>query len=149
MARTPADRSSGLAVAWRITPAEIAAANFKAKRAIAELDEIVYGIIRERRKSGADTGDLLSMLLAATSDEDGDGGMDDVQLRDECITLLLAGHETTALTLTFCFHLLAKHPEIMAKLLAEIETVLGDLASQYNRLTVVGDFDPRDRKSVV
>jgi cytochrome P450 len=97
--------------------------NFRAKRAIAELDEVVYGIIRERRRSG-DEGDLISMLIAATSDED--GAMDDVQLRDEAMTLLLAGHETTALTLGFALHLLARHPHVAEKLATEIEQVLGD-----------------------
>ncbi len=98
-------------------------ANFRMKKAIAQLDEIVYGIIRERRKTG-DTGDLLSMLLAATSDED--GAMTDKQLRDESITLMLAGHETTALTLTFAFYLLGKHPEVAARLQRELDDVLGD-----------------------
>ncbi len=97
--------------------------NLRAKKAIATLDEITYGIIRERRKSG-DKGDLVSMLIAATSDDE--GGMTDVQLRDEAITLLLAGHETTALTLGFAFHLLARHPDVQAKLVKEIDDVLGD-----------------------
>lgn len=99
-------------------------ANYRARRAIATLDEIVYGIIRERRRSGEDTGDLLSMLLAATS-EDG-GGMDDEQVRDESVTLLLAGHETTALALTYAFHLLGKNPHAYDRLRQEIDEVVGD-----------------------
>jgi cytochrome P450 len=98
-------------------------ANLRTKKAIEELDAIVYGIIRERRRSGGE-GDLISMLLEATNDED--GGMSDVQLRDEAMTLMLAGHETTALTLGYTFHLLGEHREIAAKLLAEIDAVLGD-----------------------
>ncbi|MBX3191070.1 MAG: cytochrome P450 [Labilithrix sp.] len=97
--------------------------NRRARRAIAELDEVVYGIIRERRQGG-DQGDLISMLIAATSDED--GSMTDTQLRDEAMTLLLAGHETTALTLGYALHLLARHPKAAGALAAEIDEVLGD-----------------------
>lgn len=97
--------------------------NLRVKRAIATLDRITYGIIHERRKRG-DNGDLISMLIAATSEEE--GGMTDVQLRDEAITLLLAGHETTALTLGFTFQLLGEHPAIAEKLVAEIDAVLGE-----------------------
>lgn len=99
--------------------------NFRTKKAIEQLDDTVYGIIRERRKGG-DNGDLISMLIAAASDDGDGGGMDDVQLRDEAMTLLLAGHETTALTLGFAFHLLAQHPEIQEKLAKELDEVLGD-----------------------
>src|SRR5262249_3438228 len=75
------------------------------------LDSIIYRIINERRQSGQDTGDLLSMLLTAQDDE-GDGrGMTDLQLRDEVITIFLAGHETTANTLTWTWHLLSEHRE--------------------------------------
>ncbi len=100
--------------------------NFRAKKAIEELDEIIYEIIRERRQSG-DGEDLISMLIAATSEED--GTMDDVQLRDEAMTLMLAGHETTALALGFTLHLLAEHPAVADKLNAEIDEVLGDRAA--------------------
>jgi cytochrome P450 len=65
------------------------------------------------------------MLLAATSDES-DRGMDDKQLRDESVTLLLAGHETTALAVTFAFHLLGTHPAVLARLRQEIDDTLGD-----------------------
>ena len=92
------------------------------KRAIAKLDEIVYGIIAERRASGRDTGDLLSMLLAAR-DDDGKG-MSDQQLRDETLTLLLAGHETTALALSWTWYLLGAHPEVERKLHEELDGVL-------------------------
>ncbi len=100
--------------------------NFRAKKAIEELDEIIYGIIRERRQS-RDGEDLISMLIAATSEED--AAMDDVQLRDEAMTLMLAGHETTALALGFTLHLLAEHPAAADKLVAEVEEVLGDRAA--------------------
>ena len=88
------------------------------------LDSIIYRIINERRRSGQDTGDLLSMLLRAQDDE-GDGGrMTDIQLRDEVITIFLAGHETTANTLTWTWHLLSEHPEIEARLHHELDIEL-------------------------
>jgi cytochrome P450 len=93
-------------------------------RAIQRIDDIIYGIIRKRRESGQDPGDLLSRLLAA-QDERG-GGMTDRQLRDECVTLMLAGHETTALVMFYTFHLLAKSPEAETRLAAELRAVLGD-----------------------
>jgi cytochrome P450 len=109
--------------------------NLRAKRAIADLDAIVYGIIEERRRSG-DKGDLVSMMIVAASEED--GRMTDVQLRDEAMTMVLAGHETTALALSFALHLLAQHPEVAARLAQEIEAELGDrpaTAADLPRLT--------------
>lgn len=88
-----------------------------------EIDDIVYRIIAERRSSGSDEGDLLSMLLAA-HDEDG-SQMTDRQLRDEVMTLFLAGHETTALTLSWAWYLLAQNPEVEEKFHAELDEVLG------------------------
>lgn len=90
------------------------------------LDSIVYRIIEERRYSGKDYGDLLSMLLLAHDDEGEGGGMTDLQLRDEIMTILLAGHETTASSLTWTWYLLSQHPEAEAKLIDELDTVLGD-----------------------
>jgi cytochrome P450 len=89
-----------------------------------EIDEIVYRIIAERRTSGSDRGDLLSMLLAA-HDEDG-SQMTNRQLRDEVMTLFLAGHETTALTLSWAWYLLAQNPIAEQKFHAELDEVLGD-----------------------
>lgn len=83
------------------------------------LDRIVYRIIAERRASGDDKGDLLSMLLLAR-DEDDDGSMTDEQVRDEAMTLFLAGHETTAVALTWAWYLLSQHPEVAARMRAEI-----------------------------
>ena len=86
-------------------------------RGVRALDEIVYGIIRERRASGMGD-DLLSDFLRA---QDIDGSfMTDQQLRDEVMTMLLAGHETTALTLSWAWFLLASHPETQTKLHEEI-----------------------------
>jgi cytochrome P450 len=103
--------------------------NFRMNRALKELDEIVYRIIHDRRASAVDRGDLLSMLLAATTEEG--GKMSDQQLRDEVITLMLAGHETTALALTFTFHLLARHPDVLTELSSEVTKVLGDRPATF------------------
>ncbi len=88
-----------------------------------KIDKVVYRIISEHRAMGGDKGDLLSMLLAAR-DEDG-SQMSDRQLRDEVMTLFLAGHETTALTLAWSWFLLGKHPEAEQKFHAELDEVLG------------------------
>lgn len=96
------------------------------KRAIARLDAVVNQIIQGHKAKGIDQGDLLSMLMAAR-DEDG-SGMTDKQLRDEVMTIFLAGHETTANNLTWTFHLLAQHPEVVAKLEAEVDQVLAGRA---------------------
>ncbi len=77
--------------------------------AVATLDRIVNRIVAERRASGETRDDLLSMLLEARDEETGEG-MTDKQLRDELVTLFLAGHETTAIALTWTFHLLAQTP---------------------------------------
>lgn len=105
----------------------------KVKRAQKFLDRTIYNMIAERRASGADTGDLLSMLLLAV-DEDGSGGMTDKQVRDEAITLFLAGHETTATALTWTWYLLSQHPNVDDKMRSEIRRVLGDRPPSYNDL---------------
>jgi cytochrome P450 len=89
-----------------------------------KIDKVVYRIIAERRASSRDEGDLLSMLLA-TRDEDG-SQMTDRQLRDEVMTLFLAGHETTALTLAWAWYLIGTHPEVEKKFHAEMDEVLDD-----------------------
>ncbi len=92
-------------------------------KAASEIDEIVYRIIAERRAGGSDEGDLLSMLLDA-QDEDG-SHMTDRQLRDEVMTLFLAGHETTALTLSWAWYLLANNSDAEQKFHDELDDVLG------------------------
>ncbi len=99
-------------------------------RAVTKLDAIIYGVIEERRRTGAaETSDLLSMLLHA-QDEDG-SRMTDKQLRDECLTLFLAGHETTALNLSWTWLLLSQHPDVKAKLTRELDEVLGDRGATF------------------
>ena len=112
---------------WKFVPLRDrmpTAENRRFRKAVERVDQILFGIIAGRRASGDDPGDLLSHLLAAQDDEG--AGMTDRQLRDECVTLFLAGHETTALVLTFTFLLLARHPEAEARLVAELDAVLGD-----------------------
>ena len=99
----------------------------------ARLDQTIFGIIAERRRSGEDCGDLLSMLLLA-QDEDGGGGMSDRQVRDEALTLFLAGHETTAQALTWSWYLLSQNPECERKMHDEIRCVLGDREPSFEDL---------------
>lgn len=94
------------------------------RRARAALDRVVYDMMREHRADGTDRGDLLSMLIEST-DDDG-ARFTDVQIHDEALTILLAGHETTANALAWTFYLLQRHPEIEAMLHAHVSSVLGD-----------------------
>jgi cytochrome P450 len=112
---------------WLPTPT-----NLRLERAIRQIEKVLYRIIAEKRASGRDAGDLLSMLLAA-QDEDG-SRMTDKQLRDEAITLFLAGHETTANNLSWTWWLLAQNPAVEAKLHAELRTVLGGRAPSLEDL---------------
>jgi cytochrome P450 len=104
---------------WMPTPS-----NLRYQRAIQQLDAIIYRIIEQRRASGKDTGDLLSMLLQIRDESDGTQ-MTNRQVRDEAMTLFLAGHETTANALTWLWFLLSQHPQVEAKLQEELKTVLG------------------------
>ncbi len=110
------------------------------RRGKAHLDTLIYTMIAERRADPRDRGDLLSMLLQAT-DPEADGepqpsngagppstSMSDRQLHDECVTIILAGHETTANALSFGLHLLARYPDIQERLSAEARSVLEDRA---------------------
>lgn len=105
---------------WVPTPRNLAF-----RKARSELDRIVYEIIAERRESNRSRNDLLDMLLEAR-EEGSDAGMSDQQLRDEAMTLLLAGHETTATALAWIWYLLSTHPTEFHRLIAELERVLGD-----------------------
>jgi cytochrome P450 len=89
-----------------------------------KLDALIYTMIASRRASNRDHGDLLSMLLASQDLEGGTGCMTDRQIRDECLTLLLAGHETTANGLSFIFYLMAKHPRIQQRVWQEATAVM-------------------------
>jgi cytochrome P450 len=98
-------------------------ANRRFKAALRVLDDVVYRVIEERRRKEEDTGDLLSMLLLARDEVTGEG-MNDKQLRDEVMTIFLAGHETTANALAWAWYLLSQHPEAERRLHDELDSVL-------------------------
>jgi len=109
-----------LVPSWVPTPA-----NLRTRRAVRRLDEVVYRMIAARRRSAEDRGDLLSILLQAQDADDG-SRMTDQQVRDEVMTLFMAGHETTAVALSWTWYLLAQHPEVDAGLADELRSVLGE-----------------------
>jgi cytochrome P450 len=101
--------------------------NVRYQAAVRALDSIVYRIIAERRRDGIDRGDLLSMLLAARDTEPAPGSqtwLTDREVRDEVMTFLLAGHETTALTLAWACYLLDQNPAAAERLYAEVDCEL-------------------------
>lgn len=108
--------------------------NFRHWRDMRLLHGILDRFISRRRADGTDRGDLLSMLLSAT-DAEGDGsGMTDAQLRDECITLFLAGHETTANTMAWAWWLLSRNPDVERRLHGELDEVLDGRAPEFRDL---------------
>ncbi len=102
--------------------------NRRFRRTKARLDEIVDGLVDTHRGGAGTVSDIVDRLLAAR-DEDSGEGMNDKQIRDEIITLMLAGHETSATALVWTFYLLARHPDIEQRLLEELEQVLGGRAA--------------------
>ncbi len=88
-----------------------------------KIDEIIYRLMDERRKSGEDAGDLLSVLMKSTNSEDGGQRMSDQQLRDEMVTIFLAGHETIANAMTWTWYLLSQNPEVEQKFHEELDSV--------------------------
>jgi cytochrome P450 len=108
--------------------------------AVATLDRVVYGLIAERQRTGEDTGDMLSLLMACRDEETG-LGLEPKQLRDEVAAMVVAGHETTASTLSWTCYRLSQHPEVLARLRAEVLAVLGDRRAtfaDYPRLDYTG-----------
>jgi cytochrome P450 len=99
------------------------------------LDEVVYGIIAARRAdpTSVETNDLLSMLLWARDEETGEG-MSDQQLRDEVMNLLIAGHETSTVALTWIWYVLSQYPEVESRLHAELDAVLGGRPPTFEQL---------------
>ena len=121
-------RLLGLAGRFRPPPWVPTPANRRFRRSARRVEAVILDIIEGRRKTiaatGAAGGDLLSLLIAARDEEGGE--MTDAQVRDEALTLFLAGHETTALALTYALWLLARHPDRQARLADELRAVLGD-----------------------
>jgi len=100
-------------------------ANLRLRAAQKTLDATIYRLIAQRRKEARDHGDLLSMLLAAEDAENPQKRLTDTEVRDQAMTLFLAGHETTANALAWTWHLLTQHETVRVKMKAEIDTVLG------------------------
>ena len=139
MGRYGGEDASGLLPLWVPT-----AANRRIRRAIGRLDGVILGLIAERRRrraAGPDPDDDLLALLLAAQDEDG-ARMTDAQLRDECVTLFLAGHETTALALTYAAYLLACHPDEQERAAAQVRDVLGDRPPTLDDLPRLPAIDP-------
>jgi cytochrome P450 len=107
---------------WRVLPLP---RNLRLREAQRKLDATIYRLIAQRRADGRDHGDLLSMLLAAEDAEDAKKRLTDVEIRDQAMTLFLAGHETTANALAWTWHLLSRHDAARARMKAEIDAVLG------------------------
>jgi cytochrome P450 len=104
------------------------------QEAVATLDSIVYRIIRERRESGEDQDDLLSMLLSARDEETGEG-MTDLEIRDEVMVTLFGGYEATADALTWTWYLLGEHPAVDETMREEIEAVIGGRTPTFEDVT--------------
>tara|TARA_B100001123_G_scaffold167075_1_gene192379 strand:+ start:5547 stop:6797 length:1251 start_codon:yes stop_codon:yes gene_type:complete len=113
---------------WIPTPG-----NIRLRRALKALDSVVYEMIRHRREHRHQTPDLLSILMDA-SDEDTGESMNDRQLRDEVMTIFLAGHETTAVALSWTWHLLSKYPIEAQRMRNELATVLGGQPPDFDDL---------------
>jgi len=107
------------------------------RRLKSEMDDRMYALIRERRAEQAPPSDLLSMLLASTYEDTGEG-MTDQQLRDELITLYMAGHETSATALSWTLYLLAQHPDVVRKMRAEIDELAGSGSLRFEDLQKLG-----------
>lgn len=117
---------------WMPTPS-----NLRFQRAIAALDEVIYEIINDKRRTGADGSDVLSMLLGMRDEETGEG-MPDRQIRDEVVTMLVAGHESTAITMAWTLYLLSKHAFIERHMQEELDETLGNRAPAFADLPKLG-----------
>jgi cytochrome P450 len=109
------------------------AQNRRFRQAVANAEQIVYDLINERRRGQGNPDDLLSFLMAARDEETGEG-LSDKELRDQAITIIGAGYETTTQALAWTWYLLAKHPEIENKLHVEISEVLGGRTPTFEDL---------------
>lgn len=109
--------------------------NRRFNAAMRRLDAFIYDLIAQRRRDGEDRGDVLSMLLQARDEETG-AGLGDEEIRDELITLLIAGHETVASALTWCWMLLSQHPTVRERMEVEVDGVVGN-----GRLPTTADLD--------
>lgn len=131
----------GIVPKWIPTPDRIAF-----RRVLKELDEIVYGVIERCRRSGQDADHLLARLMSAR-DENGEA-MSDRQLRDEAVTMLLAGHETTAITLSYAIYLLSQNPDAAERLREELATQVGSRSLKLSDLSGLRYLDGVVRESL-
>ncbi len=106
-----------------IPPAIPTPTNLRMRRAVKRLDDVMYRLIRERRASGDDRGDLLGMLIQ-TKHEDDQSPLTDLEIRDQSMTLMLAGHETTANALAWTIYQLARNPHARTRVMREVDEVL-------------------------
>jgi cytochrome P450 len=106
--------------------------NIRAWRSVERLNRTVYAMIQRRRECGRDNGDLLSMLLLSSDEEN--GALSNEQVRDEAMTLFLVGHETTANAATWTLYLLAHHPDIQRQFQEQVRRTIGDRLIQYEDL---------------
>ncbi|MCA9972407.1 MAG: cytochrome P450 [Anaerolineales bacterium] len=109
--------------------------NRRQAAALRQVRDLLRQIVHRRQAEGVDHGDLLSMLLSVR-DEAG-RPMPEAQLLDECVTLFVAGHETTAAALTWTWHLLTQHPDVLQRLAAEVDAALGGMPVTFERLAAM------------
>jgi len=106
----------------------------RSRKAVATLDRFVYAMIRKRRSSQAGCDDILSMLLQSRDDISGEK-MADRQIRDEILTLFMAGHETTANALAWAWYMLCRYPDVQDRLIREVDQQLGGQSPAYADLS--------------
>lgn len=99
--------------------------NIRFRKAVAEADKLFYEVIEHRRNETAEHDDLLAMMIAA-HDEETDSAMSDKELRDQALTIIGAGYETTTQALAWTWYLLSQHPKVEEKLHDELSNALGD-----------------------
>jgi cytochrome P450 len=109
--------------AWDYVPTP---ASMRYRNARKRLDDLVYNLIKQHEEAKEKKSDLLTMLIEARDDQNGNVQMTTKQLRDEALTIMMAGHETTANALAWTWVLLSQHPDVLAKLHREISFILGD-----------------------
>jgi len=133
--RTIAYISPGAWLLWRNIPRP------GYKKALQQLDAYLYQIIRERRAAGAPTDDLLGLLVSAP-------GMSDDLIRDQMLTMLIAGHDTSTALLAWTLYLLGRHPEILARVQAEVDDVLGSALPDYTQVNRLKFLDQVVKESL-
>jgi cytochrome P450 len=101
------------------------------RRAVREIDKLIWDLIRERGAAPADQHDLLSLMLAAARSSQASPPITDLEIRDEAATLFIAGHDTTSASLAWLWYLVARHPEVEQRLLREVDEVLGDRPATF------------------